>query len=116
MKWNPEYIITMNTGVKDQILSDAALADVDAVKNGNVYVCPTALYLWCVRSAEGALMTPWLGSVMYPELYADQDMTQVLQDFYQDFYNTSLPDADAARILSGETSTGAGNPQQGSRK
>ena len=84
-----------------------------AVKNGNVYVCPTALYLWCVRSAEGALMTPWLGSVMYPELYADQDMTKVLQDFYKDFYNTDLSDADAANILSGATSSGAGNPQGG---
>lgn len=110
VKWNPEYIITMNSGVKDQILNDAAFADVDAVKNGNVYVCPTALYLWCVRSAEGALMTPWLGSVMYPELYADQDMTKVLQDFYEQFYNTSLSDADAAKILNGETSMASGAP------
>ena len=116
VKWNPEYIVTMNSGVKDQILSDAALADVDAVKNGNVYVCPTALYLWCVRSAEGALMTPWLGSVMYPELYADQDMQQVLQNFYKDFYNTELADADAQNILSGATSSGAGNPQSGQGK
>lgn len=113
VKWDPEYIITMNTNVKDQILSDTALADVAAVKNGNVYVCPTALYLWCVRSAEGALMTPWLGSVMYPDLYADQDMTKVLQDFYKDFYSTDLSDADAANILSGATSSGAGNPQGG---
>ena len=113
VKWDPEYIITMNTRVKDQILSDTALADVAAVKNGNVYVCPTALYLWCVRSAEGALMTPWLGSVMYPDLYADQDMTKVLQDFYKDFYNTDLSDSDAANILSGATSSGAGNPQGG---
>lgn len=116
VKWNPEYIVTMNTNVKDQILSDSALADVDAVKNGNVYVCPTALYLWCVRSAEGALMTPWLGSVMYPELYADQDMQQVLQDFYKNFYNTELSDADAQNILSGATSSGAGNPQGGQGK
>lgn len=110
VKWNPECIITMNSGVKDQILADAALTDVDAVKNGNVYVCPTALYLWCVRSAEGALMTPWLGSVMYPELYADQDMTKVLQDFYQQFYNTSLSDGDATKILNGETSMASGAP------
>ena len=116
VKWNPEYIVTMNTNVKDQILSDSALADVDAVKNGNVYVCPTALYLWCVRSAEGALMAPWLGSVMYPELYADQDMQQVLQDFYKNFYNTELSDADAQNILSGATSSGAGNPQGGQGK
>lgn len=108
--WNPEYIITMNTGVKDQIMADAALADVTAVKNGDVYVCPTALYLWCVRSAEGALMTPWLGTVIYPDLYQDVDMVQVLQGFYADFYGASLSDADAQAILSGATSNGSGAP------
>lgn len=40
-------------------------------------------------------------------------MTKVLQDFYKDFYSTDLSDADAANILSGATSSGAGNPQGG---
>lgn len=106
--WNPDYIITMNSDAKDAIMNDAALAGVQAVKDGNVYVCPTALYLWCVRSAEGALMTPWLGTVIYPEQYADVDMTEVLQSFYQDFYNADLSDADAAKIIAGETSISQG--------
>ncbi|MDO4290381.1 MAG: ABC transporter substrate-binding protein [Eggerthellaceae bacterium] len=101
--WNPDYIITMNPTAKEQIMADAALADVQAVKDGNVYVCPTALYLWCVRSAEGALMTPWLGTVIYPEQYADVDMVDVLQNFYAEFYHTELSDADAAEIVSGAT-------------
>ncbi len=113
--WNPDYIITMNADAKAAIEGDAALSGVQAVKDGHVYVCPTALYLWCVRSAEGALMTPWLGTVIYPEQYADVDMTKVLQDFYQEFYNAELSDADAAKIIAGETSisqSGNGSGQQ----
>lgn len=106
--WNPDYIITMNADAKTAIENDAALAGVQAVQDGHVYVCPTALYLWCVRSAEGALMTPWLGTVIYPEQYADVDMTKVLQDFYQEFYNTDLSDGDAAKIIAGETSISQG--------
>lgn len=101
--WNPDVIIAMNAQAKDAILADQALAGVTAVQNGDVYTCPTALYLWCVRSAEGALMTPWLGTVIYPEQFSDVDMTQVLQDFYRDWYNAELSDADAAEILAGNT-------------
>lgn len=111
--WDPEYIITMNASVKDAIMGDAALANIQAVKNENVYVCPTALYLWCVRSAEGALMTPWLGTVIYPDLFADVDMVKVLQDFYADYYNASLSDDDAEKIIAGETSLASGGQGQG---
>lgn len=106
--WDPEYIVTMNANVKDAIMNDAALASIQAVKNGNVYVCPTALYLWCVRSAEGSLMTPWLGTVIYPELFDDVDMVDVLQDFYTAYYNATLSDADAEKIIAGETSLSSG--------
>lgn len=116
--WDPEYIVVMNSGVKDAVLADAALANVTAVKEGNVYVCPTALYLWCVRSAEGSLMTPWLGTIMYPEQFADVDMTTVLQDFYTTYYGTDLSTSDAESILSGATSVASGGQgaQNGGRK
>lgn len=108
VSWDPEYIVVMNTAVKDAVLSDAALANVTAVRNGDVYVCPTALYLWCVRSAEGALMTPWLGTVIYPDEFSDVNMVQVLQDFYAVYYASDLSAADAEAILSGATSAPMG--------
>lgn len=113
--WNPDFIITMNNEAKDAILSDAALAGVTAVQNGDVYTCPTALYLWCVRSAEGALMTPWLGTIIYPDLFSDVDMTETLESFYQDWYGAELSDDEAAKILSGETALPASANAQGGR-
>ena len=35
-------------------------------------------------------------------------MTKMLQDFYQEFYNTDLSDGDAAKIIAGETSISQG--------
>lgn len=102
VEWNPSFIITMNATARDAILSDAALAEVDAVQNGRVYTCPTGLYLWCVRSAEGAMMTPWLGTLFYPDLFSDVDMTEVVQSFYSDFYNYDLPAEDADAILAAD--------------
>lgn len=99
--WNPSLIVAMNAETKDAVMADPALAEIDAVRNGNVVTCPTGLYLWCVRSGEGALMTPWLGTALYPDLFSDVDMVNVLQDFYQEFYRADLSAGDAETILAG---------------
>lgn len=99
VEWNPQYIIAMNSTARDAILADAALANAAAVKNGNVFTCPTGLYLWSVRSGEGAMMTPWLGTHFYPDLFSDVGMVQVVQDFYKTYYNYDLSDSDAQAIV-----------------
>ncbi len=103
VEWNPQFIITMSESATEAILSDSALANVDAVVNGNVYTCPQGLYLWCVRSGEGAMMTPWLGTLFYPDRFSDVDMTEVVQSFYSDWYNYDLSEEDAEAILSSES-------------
>ena len=40
VSWNPDYIITYSTEATDALLSDAALADVTAIKEGHVYTSP----------------------------------------------------------------------------
>lgn len=99
--WNPDYIITYSTDATDAIMSDAALADVTAVKEGHVYTSPQGLYLWSVRSGEGAMMAPWIGTKIHPDLFADVDMTQMVKDFFKNWYNYDLSDKDAAAVLSG---------------
>lgn len=99
--WNPDYIITYSTGATDAIMSDAALADVTAVKEGHVYTSPQGLYLWSVRSGEGAMMALWIGTKIHPDLFADVDMTQMVKDFFKNWYNYDLSDEDAAAVLNG---------------
>ena len=101
LAWNPQYIFTMYTDQADEIKADPALADVDAVKNGRIYVIPEGTYPWSVRSAEGALTTPWLDSVLHPDLFPDLDMTAEVKNFYKTFYNYELSDEETATILAG---------------
>lgn len=101
LAWDPQYIFVMSQDVADEVMADPALAEVQAVKNGNVVVIPSGTYHWSVRSGEGALMTPWLVSVLHPELFPDLDMKAEVQKFYQDFYGYELSDELAQAILDG---------------
>lgn len=100
--WNPDVIISMNKAGAEEILADPALAGVKAVKEGKVYNTPQGLYLWGVRSGENAMMTPWLGTILYPELFEDVDMEQVVMDFYKDWYQTEIDAETASEILEGK--------------
>lgn len=102
LEWNPDVIITLTNDSVDEITNDPALADVNAVKNGKVYNTPQGLYLWGVRSGENAMMTPWLGQVLYPDLFEDVDMKQIVKEFYADWYDTELDDAGAEAVLAGK--------------
>lgn len=99
--WDPDYIITYSTDATNAIMSDAALADVTAVKEGHVYTSPKGLYLWSVRSGEGAMMAPWIGTKINPDLFSDVDMNQMVKDFFKNYYNYDLSDSDAEAILNG---------------
>lgn len=102
LAWDPDVIITLNQQGMDEILADPALAQVKAVKEGRVYNTPQGIYLWGVRSGENAMMTPWLGTILYPELFEDVDMEQVVIDFFKEWYHTDIDEAAAQEILEGK--------------
>jgi iron complex transport system substrate-binding protein len=100
--WNPDVIITSSNAGKETILSDPALATVKAVEEDQVYVRPQGIYMWGVRSGENAMMTPWLGTKLYPERFEDVDMEQIVIDFFDTWYHTDVDAAKAEEILAGK--------------
>jgi iron complex transport system substrate-binding protein len=104
--WNPQFIMTSNQSGRAKILTDPALAQVDAVKNRRVHVTPYGVYLWSVRSGEGAMLPLWLGKTMYPELFADIDMKTVVRNFFKEFYNYDAAEAEIDKTLEGDANTG----------
>ena len=106
--WNPDYIIATNRPTRDDILADAALASVAAIKNGRVAICPSGIFLWSVRSGEGAMMPLWLGTIINPELFADIDMRDVVRNFFRDFYQYEVSDEEIKNILAGGTGRSGG--------
>jgi iron complex transport system substrate-binding protein len=106
IKWNPQVIMTNSQNGRNAILNDAALRTVAAVRDQKVYVCPYGIYLWSVRSGEGAMLPLWLGTKFYPARFADVDMNKVVKDYFKDFYHYDIPAAEIATVLAGDTSTG----------
>jgi iron complex transport system substrate-binding protein len=105
VSWNPQVIMASNRPGREAILRDPALQTVDAVKAGKVYVCPNGIYRWSVRSGEGAMIPLWLGTIMYPDRFADVDMAAVVRDFFKRFYAYDISDADIAVVLAGDDNT-----------
>jgi iron complex transport system substrate-binding protein len=102
IQWSPEIILTHSQTEKDEIMKDASLSVVPAVKNEKVYVVPIGTYLWSVRSGEGALMPLWLAKIQQPEIFKDLNIEDKTKEFYSEFYKYELNQEELDKILKGQ--------------
>ena len=103
--WNPDVIITNSNPSREVILKNSAFQTLNAIKNKRVYVVPTGVYLWSVRSAEGALQPLWLGKMLYPERFGDLSLEKEVKYFYKEFYHYDVSDDEVKMILEGSEKT-----------
>lgn len=103
--WNPDVIITNSNPSREAIIKNPAYGTLNAIKNNRVYVVPTGVYLWSVRSAEGALQPLWLGKMFYPERFKDISLEREVKRFYISFYHYDLSDDEVKMILGGSEQT-----------
>ena len=94
-----DIIITNSQKSADAIAKNASFAKLKAVQNGQIFVVPSGVYLWSVRSAEGALYPLWLAKTFYPELFSDLNLEQKTKEFYERFYNYKLSESELKEIL-----------------
>ncbi|NMM63130.1 ABC transporter substrate-binding protein [Clostridium sp. P21] len=89
--WNPDIIIlTQYCGVKPQdVLNNAGLKDINAVKNKKVYLMPSKMSSWDMPCPQTILGVMWLGTKTNPEVFKDTNITKEVDDFYQKFYGTT---------------------------
>jgi iron complex transport system substrate-binding protein len=102
IKEQPEVIIANSKATYDYI-TDASNGsqwqELTAVKNKKVYLNPKGVYLWSVRSAEGALQPLWLVKTLHPEVTKELDIKQKLKEFYKNYYYYDVTDEDIEAIL-----------------
>jgi len=98
MTWNPDIIVMGRVNNTALITNDPMWQDVKAVKSGKVYTNPEGVMAWDY-SSEGVLLLEYLAKTFYPDKFTDIDMLTEIKDFYSKFYNYSLTDDDANRIL-----------------
>ena len=99
--WDPDYIITDTASDVESIMNDPAWSVLTAVQNGNVYVNPKGVFLWDRYGVEEALQLQWAANLMHPDI-VDIDFYTVVKDFYEQFLNYDLTDAEVDLILAAE--------------
>lgn len=97
--FDPDAIVTYSAQGKEQIASNPAFKDIKAVKEGRIFIVPSGVYLWSVRSAEGALYPLWLGKILYPKEFLDLNIERKTREFYEKFYGYELKDEELKEIL-----------------
>jgi iron complex transport system substrate-binding protein len=107
---DPSASATSNTSnssvIRDQIMNDPRLKDLDAVKNGRVYLSPTGAFFWDAGQ-QGILQLEWMAKLFHPDEFQGLDMKQELKDFYSEFFYYNLTDDEADRILNHQLPAGA---------
>jgi len=106
LRWNPEYIILMSDeGKSDERLytrmkDDPFWSNIRAVKKGNVYEPPAAMYYWFDRppSLNRLIGLIWLTDILYSK-YFRWDIVNEVIEFYSVFYRINLSKAQAEKIL-----------------
>ena len=98
--FDPDIIIMNPDAPYGEILSDPAWAELEAVKNGRVYVIPASPYNFVADppSVNMILGVWWLGSICYPEIY-DYDLTEAVQECYRVLWGYELSDEEASAFL-----------------
>ncbi|MCE5252963.1 MAG: ABC transporter substrate-binding protein [Actinomycetia bacterium] len=103
--WDPEVIVVASdpsgeTNVYEQITTGEDWATIQAVEDGRVYVIPHGPFDWVDRpySIGRMLGIPWMGNLLYPELY-DFDMQAKVKEFYRLFYHFDLTDGQLQELM-----------------
>jgi len=85
------------------MLSDPKWSGLKAVAEQKVTTLPVGVTRWGhPGSMEPHMAALFIATTFYPELFADIDLTQTVKDYYQQWFDLTLTDADVAAILSGE--------------
>lgn len=89
LAWNPQVIFVQDryAPVADEIRQGAAWQQIDAVKNGRIYITPEYVKPWGYPLPEAlALGELWMAKKLYPDRFADIDMQTEVNAYYEQFY------------------------------
>ncbi|GEM_PF-3959288 len=84
-----DYLLVGSIVIKTAIETAFDNAGYTAIDIPKIYVIPRGVYLWSVRSPEGALTVPWLTSLFYPSLSDHPEINPVYTTayYYSKFYH-----------------------------
>lgn len=92
VSFNPDVIWVPNyaTYSVDDLKADPKLAEVNAVKNGAVYLFPSKLEPWDYPTASTCLGVCWAANSLHPDLYTHNDLMSAVDEFYTLVYGKTF--------------------------
>jgi iron complex transport system substrate-binding protein len=98
--WNPQTIFVgaFDDATPDDVMRQASLAGVDAVRDRRVYKLPHGGYRWDPGSHESHLTWQWATMLLHPERVRF-DLRGSMRETYRFLYHYELMDADIDEIL-----------------
>ena len=95
LAWNPDAIVIVPEAsyTKDDLMNDAQLAGLDAVKNGAVYEMPSSFEAWDSPVPSAMLGSRWMAAVLHEDLYSFETFCADAAAFYSSFYGVEIDPA-----------------------
>ena len=95
LSMNPQALIIPAEAsyTADDVLGDAELAALDAVKLGAVYEMPRGFEAWDSPVPSGVLGAVWAAHVLHPDLVSREDYVSAAKAMYETFYGFTPDEA-----------------------
>lgn len=102
LSWKPDIVLAASPKFTSAIKDDPLWADIEAVKNGKVYVTPNLPFGW-FDSPPGInrlIGVAWLENLFYPDVFK-VDLASEVRGFFKLFYQVDLTDQQVADLTKG---------------
>lgn len=93
--YNPDILVIIPEAdfTKEDVMKDGQLAEINAVKNAQVYEMPEDFEAWDSPVPSGILGCMWLSSIINEDKYPFDTFAEEAADFYKEFYHTDIDTA-----------------------
>jgi iron complex transport system substrate-binding protein len=97
---NPEIIVTWDPIFYEKVFDAPLWQGIDAVRDGRVYLSPTAPFGWIDRppSLNRVMGLVWMAGLLYPDRWQG-DLREDTRAFYKLYYHVDLSDDELERLL-----------------
>jgi iron complex transport system substrate-binding protein len=100
LAWNPDTIVTTDEKFFNTVATAVPWSQTDAVRKHRVFLSPTLPYGWvdAPPSLNRLMGLQWLARLFFPDRFPENIRT-VARDFYKQFYQVDLSEADLDHLL-----------------
>lgn len=104
-KWNPDVIMMTNftTFFPDDLYKNTVgsydWSGINAVQDKKVFKMPLGMYRSYTPGIDTPITLLWLAKTVYPELFADIDITEKTVEYYETVFDVKLTDEQAESIF-----------------